>query len=355
MKEIDYLIVGQGIAGSVLSYTFLKAGAKIWVIDPNTPHNSSKAASGVCNPITGRRLVKTWLADDLFPFLHRFYAAMEADLGTQFCFKKEVYRTFDTIAEQNEWFARSSSSAWTKYARKEAEHQIYTKLIDNSFGGWETLGARFIRVDVMMEACRSYLMHNQCYTEGIFNHQDVKLTSEGVSWQDFKAKKIIFCEGAKVLDNPHFNYLPHRPDKGEWLKISLEDDIYLENMIKKQVFIIPLGNREFLVSGTYHKNDLSYQTTEKAKAELSKKLDQVLKLPYQIIDQRAGIRSGTRDRRPYIGLHPQHPQLGIFNGLGTKGLSLSPYFAHHFYRHLTQGDVLHPEADIKRYEKYLTK
>ena len=39
----------------------------------------------------------------------------------------------------------------------------------------------------------------------------------------------------------------------------------------------------------------------------------------QIIQQYAGVRPATIDRKPFIGLHPLYPQLGIFNGFGGKG------------------------------------
>ena len=66
--HVDYLIVGQGIAGTVLSYTLLEKGKTALVIDKNQAQTSSKVATGICNPITGRRWAKTWQGDKLFPF-----------------------------------------------------------------------------------------------------------------------------------------------------------------------------------------------------------------------------------------------------------------------------------------------
>jgi glycine/D-amino acid oxidase-like deaminating enzyme len=35
-----------------------------------------------------------------------------------------------------------------------------------------------------------------------------------------------------------------------------------------------------------------------------------------------------------VGIHPVYAQLAVFNGLGTKGVSLAPYFAREFVKYL---------------------
>ncbi|MEO1655800.1 MAG: FAD-binding oxidoreductase, partial [Bacteroidota bacterium] len=310
-----------------------------------------RAASGVCNPITGRRLVKTWLADQIFPYLHSFYQTLEKRLESQFFFPRQVYRTFDSIKAQNDWFQRGVEQGWEKFTEDQIDHSQYSSFVDNSFGGWETRQAAFIFGGKMMDAQRAYLQERGLFQEENLQYEDLTVESNGVIWKDWQARYLVFCEGARLRFNPYFNYLPLWPDKGEWLKIKIPGG-HLENMIKQNVFIIPLGEETFLVSGTYHKGDLSYAPTEKARAELSQKLDRVLKLPYEIIEQRAGIRGATRDRRPFIGAHPQYPSLLLFNGFGTKGLSLSPYFAQQLLALVDKGEAIHPEADIKRFEKF---
>jgi glycine/D-amino acid oxidase-like deaminating enzyme len=50
-------------------------------------------------------------------------------------------------------------------------------------------------------------------------------------------------------------------------------------------------------------------------------------------------------------LIPKHPQVGVFNGLGTKGVSLAPYFAHQFAELLVNGSEIEEEVQIGRYFK----
>jgi len=65
----DYIIIGQGIAGTVLSHELLKAGKKVLVVDNGFTTSSSMMAAGMWNPILFRKLKKSWKAEELLPAL----------------------------------------------------------------------------------------------------------------------------------------------------------------------------------------------------------------------------------------------------------------------------------------------
>jgi glycine/D-amino acid oxidase-like deaminating enzyme len=75
----------------------------------------------------------------------------------------------------------------------------------------------------------------------------------------------------------------------------------------------------------------------------------VLTVPYEIIKHEAGIRPTVNDRRPILGIHPEHPRLAVFNGLGTKGVMLAPYFANQLIDHLEKEQTIDPEVDLSRF------
>src|ERR1700712_2639986 len=81
--NVDYLIIGQGISGSFLSRDLLRAGKTVMVIDESKPFTASKVASGVINPITGRRMVRTWEIEKLMPFAVEAYTKLGDELGAQ--------------------------------------------------------------------------------------------------------------------------------------------------------------------------------------------------------------------------------------------------------------------------------
>jgi len=77
-------------------------------------------------------------------------------------------------------------------------------------------------------------------------------------------------------------------------------------------------------------------------------------MPYEIVDHIVGIRPANSQRRPFVGLHPQYPQIGICNGMGTKGCSLAPYFSEQLVQHIENGATITPEASIERFAQLLT-
>lgn len=47
----------------------------------------------------------------------------------------------------------------------------------------------------------------------------------------------------------------------------------------------------------------------------------------EVVKQEAGVRPCTKNTRPYVGFHKKYPNLGILNGLGSKGVMMGPYYA----------------------------
>lgn len=350
--KFDYLIVGQGIAGTVLSYTLLKQGKRVLVVDDNPPSNSTKVAAGICNPITGRKLVKTWLADQIFPFLKTFYENLALELKTDFFETIPVYRPFKSVEEQNEWFGRSAEEAWQSFMNTEVNNLQYAQWLDNPWGGWETKQSYHIDTELLILSYKDYLLKQGIYCEEKFTYEELCFEAETVSWKNFEAQKVIFCEGIKTLQNPFFNWLPFNPVKGEWIKIKVEKQVFpLESIINQGIFILPLSDTVWQVGATYHWGDMSDNPTEASKNELLEKLSAILKIPYQVIEQKAGVRPASIQRRPFIGLHPVYTQVGIFNGLGTKGISLAPYWAKVFAEFLENSELfpLNIEVNIQKY------
>ena len=110
----------------------------------------------------------------------------------------------------------------------------------------------------------------------------------------------------------------------------------------------------YWVGSSYEWNFNDALPSQGFKEKMITALDAVLKLPYEVVDHLVGIRPANTERRPFVGLHPKYPQLGICNGMGTKGCSLAPYFTHQLIAHIEQGTMIEPEADIKRFTSILS-
>jgi glycine oxidase len=351
LKALDYIIVGQGIAGSCLAIRLLDLGKKILVIDQPENNSSSRIAAGMFNPVTGQNMVKTWLADDLFPTLHEFYTKIQHDSRNQFFFPTNLYRPFLSIEEQNEWMGRSADPTYDAYIEK-----IYTgahfREVKNTFGGLLLRQCGYIDTQTFIATASERIAREGFLIKGDFDFEALRPFDDRVSYQEFSATRIVFCQG--VHDNPWFSWLPIRPLKGETItiKTSFQEHVILN----RGVYILPRdrsGNQR--VGSTYNTQDKVEGITAVARRELEGKINALVEFSYETIDHQWGWRPTSPDRRPMLGAHPALPSMVVFNGLGTKGISLAPYFSMVLTRWMENRGSLNKEVDIERYKSLYWK
>ena len=92
--ETEYLIIGQGISGTFLSYYLKKENKSFLVIDNNYSNSPSKIAAGIINPVTGRRLVTVWMVDEVLPFAWKAYQEIGHDLDITAISQKSIIDFF---------------------------------------------------------------------------------------------------------------------------------------------------------------------------------------------------------------------------------------------------------------------
>ena len=148
-----------------------------------------------------------------------------------------------------------------------------------------------------------------------------------------------------------FNYLPLVGSKGEILFIE-SNELNEEVIIKGPIFIVPLGKNQFWVGATFNRTHKTSNISEEGRNWLIKKLQQNLLADYKIIDHKAQVRATVADRRPLLGRHPKHQNTYILNGLGTRGVMMSPLLSQWLYEYIEGNFKLPPEVDIKRFENH---
>jgi glycine/D-amino acid oxidase-like deaminating enzyme len=349
-QKFDYILVGQGIAGSILGYFLQKAGQKVCIISDSTLPSSSQVAAGIYNPVTGKRLSKTWMLDEISEFLEHFYRNLEGELSAKFLHEKPIYRPFRSIAEQNDFTARTAEYNMGDYIQTKTKG-LQNPYLHEPFGGLVTSHSGWLDIpDFLKNISKTLTIRDE-----VFEVEQLCLEENSVKYQDIEAEKIIFCQGFLGTKNPYFNWLPFLPVKGEILNISLANT-HFDEILNQGIFLMPLPDGSYKLGATYNWESLDNQTTKEAKDELIDKFKGVISDEFTYNFQQAGVRPATKDRRPFLGLHPVQKQVGIFNGLGTKGVSLAPYWAKHFTEHLIHQKELHSEVNINRfYPLYLEK
>ena len=133
-------------------------------------------------------------------------------------------------------------------------------------------------------------------------------------------------------------------------------DLPASYIYKKGMMLVPLTTPGLWWIGSnyawqFDTPDITTEFREKTEALLK----EWLKLPFTIKAHLAGVRPATLERRPFVGLHPLYKNIGLLNGMGTKGCSLAPFFAKQLVEHLCYGKPINPEADINRFQKILSR
>ncbi len=342
---IDYLIIGSGLAGIAFAETALQNKKSILVFD-NQSQSSSRIAAGLYNPVILKRFSGIAYAQEHLNVMNSLYSAIEFNLNCQFHFPLPVLRKFFSIEEQNNWFAASDKPTMTGFLSDEIVTVQYPG-IDSPFGYGEVLQTGFVDTKMLLSKYHEYLALRKMLVADSFQYDSLQVHDSEIKYGEIIAKHIIFAEGFGLHANPFFNFLPLDGTKGE-LFIIKAPDLKLDVIVNTSVFILPLGNDLYKIGATYNWEDKTDKPTNEGKAELKARIGEILTCDYEIITHLAGVRPTVKDRKALIGMHPQHKNLHVLNGLGTRGVMLAPAMAKTLFEHIEYGSEIPKEINIAR-------
>ena len=330
---IDYLIIGQGLAGSLLAWQLIQKNCRVLVMD-NGLENASQVAAGLINPITGMRFVKSFQVDDYLPIAKQHYAELSCYFQQVFYIEKPMLRLFKHTKEYNNAEKRLLDSNYQNY------------LGQLQRGSIEQYQTGYLLTRTLLNTLKQFFIQQNSYQQSEFNFSDLQL--QPLQCYGIQAKTIIFCEGHHARFNPYFSYLPFQVVKGEILTLQHQQTVS-DKILNYGHWLIPLNQNTVRTGATFDTENLNSEATDAAKQELLNALNKVLPLNAQITAHQAQIRPCTLDKQPFIGFHPKHQQLAIFNGFGAKGSLQIPYYAKRFADTLLNNAPLPHHCNIQRY------
>lgn len=342
---IDVLIVGQGLAGSLLAWELMRRELRVIVVD-NGCRNASQVAAGLINPVTGQRLVKSSDINDLLPAAMQCYRQLSEAFQQHFFVALPMLRILKNASEQQAAGRRLRQSGYqdflAPYPAAEVTYQApYGILLQARTG--------YLKTGLLLSHLRNFLIAKAGYRQAQFDYNELILHPR-LSWRELLPRHVVFCEGYRAQRNPWFGGLPFQPAKGEILNCRGTAKCP-EQIINYGHWLIPIDEQQFKLGATFQPGQTDTRPTEAARHILLNGISTVIPdlKPIEVTMQQAGVRPATLDKQPFIGSHPRYANLHIFNGFGSKGSLAIPWYARQFAAVLQQRALLPAPVDIQRY------
>jgi glycine/D-amino acid oxidase-like deaminating enzyme len=357
--RVDTILVGQGIAGSLLAWYLHRAGQKLAVFDQANDSSASLVAGGIVNPVAGQRLVKLELADEYLAEALDCFSKMENSYAANFITAIPFLRLFASTDEKQLYEMRAKEVSYagflTQAREKYEELKIEESRFDSSYGSVLQLNTHTVDTTKWLSGCRHFLQAQHLYMNETFHHDSLSL-DQGVTVGELQADRIVFCEGMAGGSNPWFDCVPYSFSKGELLTVRSSKPL-TNCIVSKGMWLLPLAENHYKLGATYEWEYETREPTNVNRQRLLEGMESLFNKSYlnnatiEVVKHEAGVRPGVQDRMPVLGMAPDNSRLFIFNGLGSKGLLWGPYYARMLTEFITKGKPVAASVDVQRFAK----
>ncbi len=347
-QEVDVIIVGMGLAGSVLALKLLKEKKTFVVVNQFGITKSSEVAAGIYNPILAKRFKLSQNAAEIYPFVAENYLNFEKLLSVQFLHQTPIYYVIESKEAFNNWCILAENETF----------QAFVEIVDNDsrfksfeipFGLLKVKHSGWVNIPVLLNALKHELQSNGQYLDEEFVIQDLKIDKK-VSYNNIEANQIVFCEGVGIKNNPLTQHIELKPAKGEVLIVE-NKDAFNDFIIQQGVFMVNIDNNKYKIGSNFEWKQLDYTVNESVKDELLQKLLKFFPKEVIVKNHEAGIRPSSLDRKPIIGALKKHDNIFVFNGLGSKGVALAPHYCNMLFDAMFQQSEIEPSVCVSRFEE----
>ena len=341
MKNVDYIIVGDGYAALFFAHQLIKNNKSFYLFSEGKK-SASMVSAGIINPAVLKRFTTFWLAQEQIDSLKKTLSEIEGYTHKNYLIEKPILRVFHDEKEKELWLKKSNEISFL------SNDFIKINSIKNPFGCGKVNHSARLNVRDFFTDLMNYLEQNSHLIKEKFDYNLVK--TENSTYKDIQFKNIIFAEGMAVKENPYFSEIPVEANKGHHLEVKLSEKIEDDFTIKKKHFIFPLNENTYYYGGTYDREQTHHKIDDSAVEKLINALAEFYPNDFEVTQVKFGFRPTVKDRRPIVGAHSEFKNFYVFNGLGARGILNGNYFAINLYNHLENGEEIHPEVDLKRFQ-----
>ena len=341
MKNVDYIIVGDGYAALFFAHQLIKNNKSFYLFSEGKK-SASMVSAGIINPAVLKRFTTFWLAQEQIDSLKKTLSEIEGYTHKNYLIEKPILRVFHDEKEKELWLKKSNEISFL------SNDFIKINSIKNPFGCGKVNHSARLNVRDFFTDLMNYLEQNSHLIKEKFDYNLIK--TENSTYKDIQFKNIIFAEGMAVKENPYFSEIPVEANKGHHLEVKISEKIEDDFTIKKKHFIFPLNENTYYYGGTYDREQTHHKIDDSAVEKLTNALAEFYPNDFEVTQVKFGFRPTVKDRRPIVGAHSEFKNFYVFNGLGARGILNGNYFAINLYNHLENGEEIHPEVDLKRFQ-----
>ena len=344
MKNVDYIIVGDGYAALFFAHQLL-LNNKSFVIFSEGKKSASMISAGIINPVVLKKFTTFWLAQEQIDFLKRSLIEIESYTGENYLIESPIHRIFHDENEQKLWLKKSDNEELENFLNKNFTH---LNTVKNDFQTGKVSQSARLNVKGFFVGLLSYLEKSENLIKEKFDYS--KIETSNSTYKHFSFKNILFCEGMGVKENPYFSNIEVIPNKGHHIRVKLSEPLPKDITIKKKHFLFPLDNDLHFYGGTYDREQLHHEIDDSAVEQLEKGLSEFYPHDFEIKEIHFGFRPTVKDRRPILGRHSKHSNLYVFNGLGARGILNGCYFSKTLFDFIENDIPLPNEISIDRFK-----
>jgi glycine oxidase len=338
----DFLVIGAGISGLLLTRELLNAGASVCVVDKSeTGREASWAGGGIVSPLYPWRYSDPVTA--LANYAQTAYPGLVADLLSETGIDAQLSPTGLLMLDADD---HSEALAWARSHQRSMQaldsHDIYRREALIAAGFHQALcmpDVANIRNPRLLKALRASVLASPAAT--LIEHCEVRQFEQvaGVvsriqarvngAPMVFHAGQYVVTAGAwsgNLLSGLVEKSPVIRPVKGEMLLYQARRPLLQSIVLSKGRYLIPRADNLILAGSTLEHCGFDKTVSDSAKDSLARSAVGILPAlaDAPVVGHWAGLRPGAPAGVPYIGHMPGFRNLSVSAGHYRNGLVLAP-------------------------------
>lgn len=358
-SHFDFCVLGAGIAGLSIAGELLNRGASVCLLDTeDIASGASGTPLGMVNPATGRYGKPVWNAEKCLTSVAADLALIQEHTPVQFYKKTGILRPAqdEKMASKMKDNAHQSiwPEGWCEWLEKDEIHSINPDLNCVNGGMWLPKGLT-VNVALYLQNKADLLEQEglKLFTKADYTvNFDEAPFSVSLKDKELYAEHLIYATGSQTKTVEPWDSLPIHPVKGQLAVFESPKAGDFDYSISALGYIASISKTRFIAGSTYEHHFKHTKPDKDGFDYLTKRLGKVYPSLFKdatLIDQWAGVRASTPNRKPILGSHPELSNVHVLTGLGSKGLMYGSYLSSLLTDHIINGALLPDKFSVARF------